>query len=371
MASSTSREPRKPLFHRANSVPIRAFRRSDLDGFAQRVASGELWRDAWRRANDGFELFVYETRKTAERIDRRYAVSRRLSTVAQSAADRARELDREFEITQRWRSFTLDFSRNWPRYRRQLSDFLDTPLGRSFASKCDTKFCSHLVLRFSEIMEVNLNLQITEHVDGGDDFSVKALEWEFIVPTSSIGECPACRRPFVGNKSQTVQCASCGNIVWQPQGDFFSRGGRALLPTVQLIEGGSSSLAPQSAVMLSLYQAQAGVPYQPHTRFVAPGMHFPGVNAIIPRAISCFEVTVKLCTMRKVDMEVPSEILARRKILDSKIIFRGITVNIDSFTLDLIFHGWGLSAFIGSGMYRISANTQYFDHILAFFIPDL
>ncbi|XP_020551172.1 uncharacterized protein LOC105166810 isoform X2 [Sesamum indicum] len=171
-------KPQRRLFHPPNSVSIRAFRRSDLDGFAQRVASGELWRDAWRRANDGFELFVYETRKTAERIDRRYAVSRRLSTVAQSATDRARELDREFEITQRWRSFTLDFSRNWPRYRRQLSDFLDTPLGRSFA-----------------------------------------------------GECPACKRPFVGNKSQTVQCASCGNIVWQPQGDFFSRGGRGTTST--------------------------------------------------------------------------------------------------------------------------------------------
>ncbi|KAK4403733.1 hypothetical protein Sango_0741900 [Sesamum angolense] len=284
-------KPRKPLFHRANSVPIRAFRRSDLDGFAQRVASGELWRDAWRRANDGFELFVYETRKTAERIDRRYAVSRRLSTVAQSAADRARELDREFEITQRWRSFTLDFSRNWPRYRRQLSDFLDTPLGRSFAvsiltssfrSKCDTKFCSHLVvLRFSEIMEVNLNLQITEHVDGGrqfqclcnliaydlheaeeilmpsDTFLSMVCSVRMAVPSSDFcymgsaicrsslnwalannlvikGECPACRRPFVGNKSQTVQCASCGNIVWQPQGDFFGEVAEVLLPRQNL-----------------------------------------------------------------------------------------------------------------------------------------
>ncbi|KAK6118492.1 hypothetical protein DH2020_047759 [Rehmannia glutinosa] len=132
--------PQKRLFHRPNSIPIRqvatirAFRRSDLDGFAKRVRSGELWRDAWRRANDGFEQFVYDTRKTAERIDRRYAVSRRFSEVAQSAADRARELDREFEITQKWRTFSLDFSRNWPTYRKQLSDFLDTPLGRSFAT---------------------------------------------------------------------------------------------------------------------------------------------------------------------------------------------------------------------------------------------
>lgn len=34
--------------------------------------------------------------------------------MAESAADRARELDREFEITQRWRTFSLDFRRNLP-----------------------------------------------------------------------------------------------------------------------------------------------------------------------------------------------------------------------------------------------------------------
>lgn len=41
------------------------------------------------------------------------------------------------------------------------------------------------------------------------------------------GQCPACRRQFIGNKNSTVRCANCGNIVWQPKGDdFFSRGSR-------------------------------------------------------------------------------------------------------------------------------------------------
>lgn len=84
---------------------IRAFGRSDFDGFSKRVASGEALRDAWRRANDGFELLVFETKIMAERIDRRYAVTWRLSVVAQAAADKALELDRELEITQRWRGF--------------------------------------------------------------------------------------------------------------------------------------------------------------------------------------------------------------------------------------------------------------------------
>lgn len=94
---------------------VQAFRRNDFDRFAKRITSGETWRDVWRSANDSFEQLAYETKKTAERIDRQYSVSRRLSSVAQSAADRARVLDREFELSQRWRTFSLDFSRNWPR----------------------------------------------------------------------------------------------------------------------------------------------------------------------------------------------------------------------------------------------------------------
>lgn len=58
----------------------------------------------------------------------------------------------------------------------------------------------------------------------------RAAAWRFLHPHSinstAQGECPACRKQFVGYKSQTVRCASCGNIVWQPQGDFFSRGGK-------------------------------------------------------------------------------------------------------------------------------------------------
>ncbi|KAI3471292.1 hypothetical protein Pfo_027955 [Paulownia fortunei] len=227
MASSLPWHPlipaktQKRFFCRPNSssichaATIRAFRRSDFDGFAKRVASGELWRDSWRRANDGFEQFVYETRKTAERIDRRYAVSRRLSAVAQSAADRARELDREFEITQRWRIFSLDFGRNWPRYRRQLNDFLDTPLGKSFATLFFLWFAlSGWLFRFL--------IFATWVLPFAGPLLIGAVANNLVIK----GECPACRRQFVGYKSQTIRCASCGNIVWQPQGDSFSRGGR-------------------------------------------------------------------------------------------------------------------------------------------------
>ena len=39
------------------------------------------------------------------------------------------------------------------------------------------------------------------------------------------GACPACKRQFVGYKNQMVRCGGCGNVVWQPKGDFFSKGG--------------------------------------------------------------------------------------------------------------------------------------------------
>lgn len=113
--SQSQRLLQRPHQRQNSTIPRAFFSRTDFDGFAKRAASGELWRDAWRSANDGFEQLLFETKKTAERIDREYSVSRRLSAVAESAAGRARELDRDFEVTQGWRTFTLDFSRNWPK----------------------------------------------------------------------------------------------------------------------------------------------------------------------------------------------------------------------------------------------------------------
>ncbi|GAB4857991.1 hypothetical protein Ancab_015895 [Ancistrocladus abbreviatus] len=194
-------------------APIKAFRRSDFDGFAKRVASGEAWRDAWRTANDGFEQFLFEAKKAAERLDRRYSVSRRLSSVARSATDRAREIDREFEVTQRWRTFTLDFSRNWPRYRKQLNDFMDTPLGKSFTTIFFLWFAlSGWLFRF--LIFATWILPFAGPLLIGTVANNLAVQ----------GACPACKRQFMGYRSQIIRCSGCGNIVWQPQGDLFGRG---------------------------------------------------------------------------------------------------------------------------------------------------
>ncbi|XP_041021823.1 uncharacterized protein LOC121263096 [Juglans microcarpa x Juglans regia] len=206
--------------HRATPVrrfaPIRAFRRSDIDGFVRRMVSGQLCGNAWRSANDGIEQLVFEAKKAAERLDRRYSVSRRLSSAARSAADRARYIDRELEIRLRWRTFTMDFNRNLPRYRKQLNDFLDTPLGRSFATIFFLWFAlSGWLFRFLIFTTCILPF--------AGPLLIGTIANNLVIK----GACPACKRQFAGYKNQMIRCTSCGNVVWQPKGDdLFSRDGR-------------------------------------------------------------------------------------------------------------------------------------------------
>jgi len=81
-------------------------------------------KEAWQNANDGFERLLFEAKKTAERIDRQYSVSKRFASVASAAADRAREIDRDFEIGVKYRNFSSDFALNWPRVSYFLHFFI-------------------------------------------------------------------------------------------------------------------------------------------------------------------------------------------------------------------------------------------------------
>ncbi|XP_020214241.1 uncharacterized protein LOC109798398 [Cajanus cajan] len=176
-----------------------------------------VWREAWRSANDGFERFLFEAKKTAERIDRRYSLSNRLSSIARAAADRAREIDRDLEIGQRYRTFSIDFQRNWPKYRKQLGSFLDSPLGKSFATFFFIWFAlSGWLFRFLIIA--------TWVLPFAGPLLIGTLANTLVIK----GTCPACRMQFAGYKNQVIRCTGCGNIVWQPKGkgDFFSGGGR-------------------------------------------------------------------------------------------------------------------------------------------------
>ncbi|KAH0462525.1 hypothetical protein IEQ34_010100 [Dendrobium chrysotoxum] len=212
--------PTKPYLshHHSTNSPIlrpspstvRAFSRSDFEGFARRVSSGEALRDAWRSANEGIEQLTFEVRLAAERLDRRYAVSNRIGSAARAAVDRAREIDLELGIGRRWRSFSMDFSRNLPRYRKELSGFLGTPIGRGSMIAFFLWFAlSGWWFRFFIIATWVLPLAALLIRIFANSFAIK-------------GACPACERQFVGYRNQVIRCAGCRNIVWQPGSDFAS-----------------------------------------------------------------------------------------------------------------------------------------------------
>jgi len=92
----------------ATVVSPRAFGRADFDGFVRR---------AWRGANAGAERLAFEARQAAQRLEGRFSISRRLAEASRAARARAVEIDAELGIGRRWRSFSVDFSRNWPRVR--------------------------------------------------------------------------------------------------------------------------------------------------------------------------------------------------------------------------------------------------------------
>ncbi|KAJ6767250.1 hypothetical protein OIU79_023084 [Salix purpurea] len=188
-----------PSIHSGKAL---AFRR-DFDRFAK---------DAWRTANDGFEQFLFEAKKTAERIDRRYSVSRRLSAVAQSASDRARDIDRD--------KFSGD--------KHMVRDY-NLEIGKFVKNAIE----GVLLLFFSSGLHYlggcfRFFIFATWVLPIAGPLLIGTLANNLVIK----GACPACKRQFVGYKNQVIRCGGCGNIVWQPKGpgggpgDFFSGGGR-------------------------------------------------------------------------------------------------------------------------------------------------
>ncbi|KAF8728163.1 hypothetical protein HU200_018747 [Digitaria exilis] len=197
-AASPSARPlaRRRIPRRAATViSPRAFGRADFDGFVRR---------AWQGANAGAERLAFETRQAAQRLDVRFSISRRLAEASRAARERAVEIDAELGIGRRWRTFSVDFSRNWPRYRRELSDFMATPIGRALA----TLFFLWLALSgwlFRIFIFGTFVLPFAAPLLG-----------TFANRVAIEGTCPACKRRFVGYRNQVIRCMNCQNIVWQP-----------------------------------------------------------------------------------------------------------------------------------------------------------
>ncbi|CAA6666990.1 unnamed protein product [Spirodela intermedia] len=144
-------------------------------------------------------------------MDRQFSVSRRFESAARTTLERVRELDYELGIGRRWRTLSMDFSRNWPRYSKELKSFADTPLGRAFVTIFFLWFALSGGL-FNFLALATLLIPVSSFILGN-------IANKLVIQ----GTCPACRTQFVGNRNQVVQCRGCGNIVWQPKQDF-SRG---------------------------------------------------------------------------------------------------------------------------------------------------
>ncbi|OEL23929.1 hypothetical protein BAE44_0015052 [Dichanthelium oligosanthes] len=162
----------------ATVVSPRAFGRGDFDGFVRR---------AWRGANAGAERLAFEARQAAQRLEGRFSISRRLAEASRAVRARAVEIDAELGIGRRWRSFSVDFSRNWPRTLFFLWLALSGWLFRIF-------IFGTFVL----------------------PFAAPLLLGTFAKGVAIEGTCPACKRRFVGYRSQVIRCMNCQNIVWQP-----------------------------------------------------------------------------------------------------------------------------------------------------------
>lgn len=169
-------------------------------------------KDAWRSANDGFEQLVFEAKRAVVQFDRRFDISHRLDSAARSAVYRAREIDRELGIARRWRTFTMDFTRNWPRYRRELSGFLETPLGKGSSTIFFIWFALSGWLFRSLIFAMWV-------LPFAAPLLIGTVANNFVIE----GACPACKRRFMGYRNQIIRCASCRNIVWQPGSDSSRR----------------------------------------------------------------------------------------------------------------------------------------------------
>lgn len=108
-------QPLLPPLRRRQRLPVIVSFKNNNNSNNKPNDMDRVLKEAWRNVNDKFEVFLFEAKKTAERIDRRYSVSQRVSSVASAAADRAREIDRDFEIGVKYRNFTSDFVLNWPK----------------------------------------------------------------------------------------------------------------------------------------------------------------------------------------------------------------------------------------------------------------
>lgn len=213
-ASRLTEEARKKAAEAAKNVSDAA--KSMADAAKEHVEDFQNDRDLKRRfrraadaANERLGDFAYETRRTLQRWNRQFRVSDRIEEAADLFRQELKKIDRELGVGQKSRALSMDFRRNWPRYKRELNDFFNTPLGRSAAT---------LVFLWFALSGWLFRILIlgTWVLPFAAPFLIGAVARNVVIE----GACPACKRRFVGNRSQVIQCMNCRAVVWQPRDDF-------------------------------------------------------------------------------------------------------------------------------------------------------
>ncbi|GBG67508.1 hypothetical protein CBR_g642 [Chara braunii] len=162
------------------------------------------------------EVLGDDLRRQFDRADRTYKLSATTRRAVDVVRDKFDQADQQYGLRQRFRNLVVDFNRNWPVYWRRLEEFAATPLGRlaSFAV-VGWLLLSGWIFTFFNIAAI-LFLWVLP--------IVIPLAMRFLTKSAVIqGTCPACGRPFTGPRNQVLVCQSCRGVVWQPREDFSGR----------------------------------------------------------------------------------------------------------------------------------------------------
>lgn len=160
-------------------------------------------------ANRKLEELSYDARKGAKEFNRHFRVSERAQEMSDFASQQVKNVDQQLGLVQKFRNASSDFRRNWPRYRKQVDQFLRTPIGRMFTTIVFMWFLlSGWLFRIILLSMWVLPLAAP--------LLINSAARNMIVE----GQCPACKRRFIGNRNQMVVCNYCKAVVWQPRQDF-------------------------------------------------------------------------------------------------------------------------------------------------------
>ncbi|KAI5081059.1 hypothetical protein GOP47_0004242 [Adiantum capillus-veneris] len=174
-------------------------------------------------ANRKVEEFTYDARKGAKDFDRRFRVSERAQEMSDFASQQVKNFDQQLGLVQKFRNFSSDLQRNWPRYRRQLDRLLRTPIGRMFTTIVFMWFLLsgwlfRIILFSMWVLPLAAPLLISS--------AARNMVVE--------GSCPSCKRRFIGNRNQMmlikcpwIRCLSwghylaCGLIMQFPRSEEY------------------------------------------------------------------------------------------------------------------------------------------------------